>query len=167
MAITVMPPVLQERLGTDGAMELVEVLNQAFEEERRNLLVLVEDRYERRLSEEIGGLSQEMVEMGAKLRQEMTEMGAGLRQEMAQMEVGLRQEMAQMEAGLRQEMAEMEARLREEINKVRTEMAEMEARLQAEMAKRHSELIRWMFIFWLGQFISIAALIITLVQIIK
>jgi hypothetical protein len=83
-------------------------------------------RFERRLVEEISSLRLEMAQQGSGLRLEMAQQGAGLRVEMAQQGADLRQEMNQLAAGLR-----------------------------AEMAAGRVELIRWSFLFWVGQVIAI------------
>ena len=138
MPIVAIPDVLQEQLGTKAATALVDMMNQALEEQQRIVLTLAEDRFERRFSEEL-----------SKIREELALMRAEFREQLAAQVAELRQEMAAQGAELRQEMASMESRL------------------HAEIAKRHSELIRWMFIFWIGQFISIAALVITLAQLLR
>ena len=138
MAIIAMPDIIQERLGSDVTTALMDVMNMAMEEERRIIQTLVEGRYERRLSEEISGIREYIAEMRAEIREEMADMRAECRERIAALESELRQEMAQMEA-----------------------------HLLAEIARRHSELIRWMFIFWIGQFVSMAALVIALAQILR
>ena len=149
MPIVAIPDVLQEQLGTKAATALVDMMNQALEEQQRIVLTLAEDRFERRFSEELSKIREELALMRAEFREQLAALGAELRQEMAAQMAELRQEMATQGAELRQEMASMESRL------------------HAEIAKRHSELIRWMFIFWIGQFISIAALVITLAQLLR
>ena len=138
MPIVAIPDVLQEQLGTKAATALVDMMNQALEEQQRIVLTLAEDRFERRFSEELSKIREELALMRAEFREQLAALGAELRQEMATQGAELRQE-----------------------------MASMESRLHAEIAKRHSELIRWMFIFWIGQFISIAALVITLAQLLR
>jgi len=127
MPIVAIPDVLQEQLGTKAATALVDMMNQALEEQQRIVLTLAEDRFERRFSEELSKIREELALMRAEFREQLAALGAELRQEMATQGAELRQEMAQ----------------------------------------RHSELIRWMFIFWIGQFISIAALVIALAQLTK
>ena len=149
MPIVAIPDVLQEQLGTKAATALVDMMNQALEEQQRIVLTLAEDRFERRFSEELSKIREELALMRAEFREQLAALGAELRQEMSSQVAELRQEMATQGAELRQEMASMQSRL------------------HAEIAKRHSELIRWMFIFWIGQFISIAALVITLAQLLR
>ena len=59
--------------------------------------------------------------------------------------------------------ARFEARLREEIAGVRaelrTEIANLGAQLRTEMAALRAELIRWMFVFWIGQMATTAGIV--------
>ncbi|RLC82716.1 MAG: hypothetical protein DRI61_01495 [Chloroflexi bacterium] len=182
MPIVAIPDVLQEQLGTKAATALVDMMNQALEEQQRIVLTLAEDRFERRFSEELSKIREELALMRAEFREQLAALGAELRQEMASQMAELRQEMTSQMAELRQEMSSQVAELRQEMSsqvaelrqematqgaELRQEMASMQSRLHAEIAKRHSELIRWMFIFWIGQFISIAALVITLAQLLR
>ncbi len=82
----------------------------------------MEEKFERRLSEELG-----------KIRVEIRE----LKVELIERQEALRAEMIEMNERLRAEMVEMNERLR-------AEMVGMNGNLRAE-------LIKWMFIFWVGQ----------------
>jgi hypothetical protein len=89
------------------------------------------DRFERRL-----------VETSAALRLEMHDGFATLRQEMDSGLAALRQEMRDGDAALRQEMTGGFAALRQ------------------EMALRHTDLLKWCFLFWLGQVAVIAGILL-------
>jgi len=54
------------------------------------------------------------------------------------------------DAKLRQGLAETRAELRGEIAQLRTEMHAGFAQTRTEMANLRAELIKWMFLFWLG-----------------
>jgi hypothetical protein len=54
------------------------------------------------------------------------------------------------DARLEQRLAETRADLRGEVGQVRAEMGVGFAQLRTEMAGLRAELIRWMFLFWLG-----------------
>ena len=104
MPVITVPRPIREKLGDDGADALVALLNQASESTRIDVIVLVEEKFERRLTEEI-----------AKLRIEF-------RDEIAKLRVELHNTIVTGDSALRVEMARMRA-----------------------------DLMRWMFIFWLGQ----------------
>lgn len=56
----VVPEPLRERLGPDAVQALVDLLNQSSRETRDEVLTFAEQRFERRLAEEIGKLRDEM-----------------------------------------------------------------------------------------------------------
>ena len=91
--LTVEKP-LRDSLKDDAAVDaLVRLINQAQEEQKRDIVEFVEEKFERRLSEEISGL---------------------------------------------------EVRLSEKIDKGDSSLA-------VKIAESKSEIIKWMFIFWVGQ----------------
>jgi len=72
--------------------------------------------------------------------------------QMGQMRAELRQEIAGQGAELRQEIAGQGAQLRQEIGELRTEM-------RAGFADLKAELLRWMFLFWVGTMGTVLALL--------
>jgi regulator of replication initiation timing len=81
-------------------------------------ILVVEERFERRVSEE-----------GAKINMRITE------------EV----------AKLRIEISKLDNRITEEVTKINNRITEEVAKLRVEVSRVQSNLIKWMFIFWLGQ----------------
>lgn len=168
------PPALRERLGIHATDALVQLLDNAKREWAADVMTTVGERFERRLSEEaakiriemahgFASLRQQMAELRASLRQEMTEGLALLRQEMIEANASLRQEMTEANASLRREITEANASLRREITEghtsLRQEMAEGFASLRQEMAQQRFELLKWAFLFWVGQFVAMASLV--------
>ena len=51
MSIVAVPEVLRDKLGPEGAQALVELLNRTSQRTRDDVLVFVEERFERRLAE--------------------------------------------------------------------------------------------------------------------
>jgi len=133
MTVISVPKILRQKLGEDGAEALVELLNRLQENQKISILQFVEEKFERRLTEEISALREEIAQNSAALREEIAQNSAALREEIAQNNAALREEIAQNSATLRGEIAQSNASLREEI-----------ASVQANM-------IKWMFIFWIGQ----------------
>ena len=76
---------------------------------------------------------------------------------MANQQVGLREEMANQRVELRGEMTN----LREEMADLRAELREEMARLRTDLARGQTEMIRWMFLFWIGQLAAILAILFT------
>jgi predicted RNase H-like nuclease (RuvC/YqgF family) len=129
MGASSVPVALSDRLGEPATAALV----QMFEEERQaRTEVIVQQctgRFERRLVEET-----------SKMRNELrTEFGQ-LRTEFGQ----LRTEFGQ----LRTEFGELRSDVRIEISSLRT-----------EMATQRFELLKWAFLFWVGQFVSVVGFV--------
>ena len=62
----------------------------------------------------------------------------------------LEQRLAEMRADLRSEIGQVRAEMGVGFAQVRTEMASGSAVLRTEMASLRAELVKWMFLFWLG-----------------
>jgi len=62
---------LRDKLGDDGVTSLVNLINQALGEQKNDIIQLVEETFERRLSEELAKLRVEMAEMKSELRNDM------------------------------------------------------------------------------------------------
>lgn len=129
------------------------------------------ERIERRLveetakvREEIGGLKTglsefhaEMAASEGRLRSEITQSEGRLRSEMTQSEGRLRVELAQSEGRLRVEMTETEGRLR-------VELAGMDTRFERRLSNVRFDLVKWSFVFWLGQVVTMTAILSALLN---
>ena len=122
MAVISIPKGLRERLGDDGVDALVEVLSQVEASARDASILVVEERFERRVSEE-----------GAKINMRITE------------------EVAKVNNRITEEVAKINNRITEEVLKLDNRITEEVAKLRVEVSRVQSNLIKWMFIFWLGQ----------------
>ena len=143
---------LRERLGPEATSALLDLFDLARSEWRNDLIAACTDRYERRLAEEIAGVRVQIAQVEASLRTEIAQTGAGIRQDMAEMGAGIRQEMAQMGAQIRQEMAQMGAQIRQE-------MGDMGTGIRTDMATGRVELLKWCFLFWIGQVVAVSTIV--------
>lgn len=89
--------------------------------EQDQLLATATDRFERRLSEEMGAVRVAMIERDAATRHEISN-------------------------------------VRLEIGQVRLDMAEQFAESRIHSEARHRELLKWAFVFWVGQAIAVAGM---------
>jgi hypothetical protein len=106
-----------------------------------DVVVIVTERFERRLGEESGQLRVAMATELGKVRVEMaTEFGK------------VRAEMATEFGKVRAEMAT-------ELGKVRAEMADGFGRLRAEMIDRNADLLKWGLVFGITQTAAIAGIV--------
>ena len=114
--------------------------------DRDELLSAATDRFERRLAEECG---QTRAEIG------------DLRTEVGRLHI----EMTRQIADVRLEVADVHLQVadtRQEISKARLDFTEQFGVFRASAETRHSELLKWAFVFWLGQAMAVAGLIVGL-----
>ena len=71
MAVITVPRPLREKLGEDGTDALVRLINEAGESNKKSVIEVVEERFERRLTEEVGKLRTDMADLRANLIQWM------------------------------------------------------------------------------------------------
>ena len=128
MDIETVPVPLRERRGPEATGGLLHVLELSHREWRADVIAVCTERFERRLVEEVAGLRVQIAQTEAVLRRDMSEMKADIRQEMAQMGADIRQEMAQMGGNIRQ-----------------------------EIATGRVEMVKWCFLFWIGQLVTIVS----------
>ena len=60
--------------------------------------------------------------------------------------------------------ARFDARLEKGLAEVRAELAKELGQLRSEAAGKHADLIKWMFIFWIGTLVPLAGLIVALTK---
>jgi hypothetical protein len=162
MDIEQVPAALQDRLGLEATSGLLQLLDRAHREGRADVIDAGTDRFERRLVEEISAVRLQIAQVETSIRRDMAEMGASIRQDMAEMGADIRKDMAAMEAGIRQDMGELGAVLRREMSAMgvdlRREMTAVGANLHQEMASGRVELLKWCFLFWIGQVFAMAGI---------
>jgi len=122
MPIITVPKALREKLGDDGADALVDLFNQSEQRQKENVLEFVEEKFERRLSDEIGKVNQRITDEIGKVNQRITD-----------------------------EMAGVNQRITNETESLRVEIQQTRADLIDRIEKSNANLIKWVFAFWVGQ----------------
>jgi hypothetical protein len=105
------PKVLREKLGEEGTEALIELLNGTAGQARTDVLTFVEEKFERRLSEEA-----------------------------TKLDVKISEEVSKLDVKISEEVAKLETRITNEVAKLDVKISDIKA-----------DLVRWMFIFWVGQ----------------
>jgi bifunctional DNA-binding transcriptional regulator/antitoxin component of YhaV-PrlF toxin-antitoxin module len=100
MAVITVPRPLREKLGEEGTDALVALINEAGENNKQSVIEVVEERFERRLAEEMSKVREEM----SKLRIELSGETSKLRVELFGETSKLRTEMRDLRANLVQWM---------------------------------------------------------------
>ncbi|MEW6620298.1 MAG: hypothetical protein AB1422_13355 [bacterium] len=137
MPVIAVPRVLREKLGEDGVDSLVELFNKSEERIKEDVITLSAEKFARRLSEEISGVRSDIAIMEGKLEARIS---------------GVRAEM-------KEEVTSLRAEMKEEVTSLRAEMKEETSKIRVEMAQFKSEIIKWMFLFWIGQIACMAGIV--------
>ncbi|MEI7012760.1 LA_3696 family protein [Leptospira licerasiae] len=109
------PRKLEEILGDEGANEFSDFINDSFAANKENVMELVSDRFENRLSEELNVFRSEY-----------------------------RTDLADLRAEFKSDIAELRAEVKEDIAELRVEMNEKISELRIEIHKLISAQTRWM-----------------------
>jgi hypothetical protein len=78
MAVSAVARPLREKLGEEGTDTLVALSNEAGANDKKEILEVVEERFECRLAEELGKVRMDMTEGLSKLRTEMADLRTNL-----------------------------------------------------------------------------------------
>jgi len=100
MEIVAIPRVLRQKWGDDEVDAMIELINKSSLKLKEDVLVFVEDKFERKPAEEI---------------------------------------------------PKVNLRIIEEISQVKKRIVEDGAKLNLKITENHTDIIKWMFIFWAGQ----------------
>ena len=158
MAVMTVPRLLREKLGEDGIDSLVELLNKSEEKIKADVITLSGEKYERRLSEETANMRIDMGLHKSDLKGAMAELRVGLKESEERYERRLSEEtgklrvdMAELKSELKGDIAALKVELNGNMAGLRAELKGDMTGLRTEMAKSYASIIKWMFIFWLGQ----------------
>jgi DNA anti-recombination protein RmuC len=80
----------------------------------------------------------------------------------ARFDAKLEQRVAELDSKLEQRLAQFEAKLEQRTAELRAEFQHGIAALDSKLERRITELIKWMFVFWIGTVGPLAGLIIAL-----
>ena len=133
MPVVSISPVLRDWLSDQGAEELVRLLSLVEESSSQQALVLAEERFARRPAE--------------------TEM---------RFERRLAEELGALEGRLNQRFADLENRIvavDQRVTALDKRLTEEAAKLRTELADTRAEILKWMFLFWIGQAAVMATLL--------
>ncbi|WP_246048612.1 CCDC90 family protein [Leptospira sarikeiensis] len=133
-----MPRRFEELIGNQGADEFVGFMNTAFAANKENIVEIVSERFERRLSEEIHAFRSE-------IKTEIADLRAEFKSDLAELRSELKGDISNLRSELKSEIAELRAdfkmELKQEISDLRGEMNEK----FAEVYKLISSQTKWMF----------------------
>lgn len=131
-----------EKFGDDIANELVEWFNQVDLTYRADLRELNELNFAR---------------FDAKLEQRVAELDSKFEKRLAEFEAKFEKRLAELETKFEKRLAELETTF--EIR-----LAELDAKIDARTAGLRAELIKWMFVFWIGTLAPLGGLMFALMR---
>ena len=135
------PGALRERLGEEGTFGLVDLLDRTGRAWKVEVLETAGDRFARALAEESARIRTLIAEQGARLEARLAEQGA-------RFDARLAEHGARLEAALAEQGARFDGRL-----------AGQAAQFDGRLADLRAELLKWSFLFWIGQVAAMAALL--------
>ena len=147
MDVDAVPAALAARLGPEATGGLLHVLDLAHGDWSDDVMSVAGERFERRLAEEGSGLRVQIapdrgrVYGNRPVRRSLREIG--------QLEINFRRELGRVETGLRQDFSQMEIRVLREVGNSRF------------------ELLKWSFLFWIGQVVTMSAIIAAMLRIVR
>jgi hypothetical protein len=145
MASTRVPAALAEHLGDEATEALHQFMETARVDWSEDVLSTAAERFGSRLATEIASLRVDFGRDLSMVRQDMTRDMATLRQDMTTDMAMLRQEMRTDTAALHREMTAGMTNLRQDMTE--------------GLAGLRVEVLKWSFLFWIGQVAAIAGLL--------
>ncbi len=139
MAVIAIPKSIRDILGDEGSDDLVEIFDKVSEDKKNNIIVFVEEKFERRLTEETSRLDKRISEEVTKLDKRITD------------------EMAQLRSV---DLAKLDKRITEEVAKLDKRITEEVAKLDSKISETKADIIKWMFIFWAGQIFAMLGILL-------
>jgi hypothetical protein len=140
MEVEDVPVVLQERLGPEASVALVDFVHQAQQEWTVDVTTAAVERFERRL-----------LEFERRIREDLGGKIAELREDMISREARLRADIVAGNAELREEMQAGDGDLR-------LEMIKGFSSVREDMALLKFDLLKWSFAFCIGQVVVLATI---------
>jgi len=84
----------------------------------------------------------------------------------ARFDAKLEQRATQLDAKIEERTSQLDAKLEQRIAEVKAAMAALESRLEARMSAFEARIIRWMFLFWVGQAVTTVGLVFGVVRLV-
>ena len=139
---------LRDKLGEEASESLLRLVNQSVDQRKHAMLEFLEEKFERRLSEEHGQINMTIKETEQRLDNriivETGKVNERLTTEISKVNERMTEEIGKVNERMTEEMGKVNERMTEELSKVNE-------RITAENSKTRADLIKWMFIFWIGQ----------------
>lgn len=154
-AIVVIPKTVREKLGDDGANDFVRFLNLFWEQKRQEIIKdelyeinKLDLKFEKRLGETENRIVNEIIILRSELKSENEKLRSEFRSENAKLRSEFKGENEKLRSDFKGENEKLRSESKIGIGSVRSE-------LKVEIAESRAEIIKWMFIFWIGTVLTI------------
>jgi uncharacterized protein YdcH (DUF465 family) len=115
-------------------------------------------------------LHQRINEVNQRITEEVGKLDKRITEEVAGLEMRLNQRINEVNQRITEEVGKLDKRITEEVAKLENRIDQVDARLdkriteevaglKADMSAFKAEIIKWMFLFWLGQLVALAGLV--------
>jgi hypothetical protein len=168
MQIVVLPEVIEQKLKVEERKEVIDFINNlvadASDGLKKDIIEILEERFEKKLS--VG-----LVTLKLELSESITASENRLNERITSSEIQLSERITKVESGLSERITKVETGLSERITKVESGLNERistgNEKLRVEIANSKADTIKWMFIFWMANVITIMGGIIGILKIAK
>ena len=138
MQIVVLPEVIEQKLKVSERREVIDFINDLVADTsdglKKDIVEILEEKFEKKLSIELVNLKLELMEKNSSLAEQLNE------------------RITKLEMQLNERITNTEAQLNE---KITTGNERLRAELVEKIANSKADMIKWMFIFWIGNVITI------------
>lgn len=164
-------------------LKVYDILKAQFgDQEARSVLDYIDERTAKQFNNykaelatrsDIADLKEEIVQVRIELKEGMAQVKAELKEDIGHLRTEFKEEIGQVRMEFKDEIAQVKTELKEEIVQVKTEFKDEITRVKidikegvfreiaqvrVEMMASKADIIKWMFIFWVGQFAVMLAL---------
>ena len=171
MSFISIPKVLREKLGDEGSEALVNVLNNHGDENKQSVIEIAEQRFETKLAKESSLLREGMADIKTGFETRLHQEISSVRYDIAEMKTSFEARLNEEISSVRNDMADMktsfEASLSVSASTLREEMVRGDQEIRVEVQKTRADIIKWMFIFWVGQIGIITGILFAFYKIIN
>lgn len=150
MPIIVLPKSIEERLGAEATKDLIEVLNGIERSAKEDILLIAEEKYGRRLSDEVAKIDKRISDEVAKIDKRISD-------EVAKINQRITDEVAKINQRITDEVAKINQRITDEIAKVNQKITE-------EVSKAKVTIIKWMVGLCIAQIGVTVAVVATIIN---
>ncbi len=151
MSIILIPKSLRDKLGEEGAQALVDLFNQYSGNVKNDVISISAERFENRLSAEMGKVREWFGEVWARF-EEVDRKFDEIDRRFEQIDQRFEQ--------IDQRFEQIDRRFEQ----VEERISQLDRRLTEEIAQLRVSLIKWMFLFWIGQFGVIVGMMLTILR---